>query len=258
MNQAALTPAQLAAQAAVQAAILRASSADQSKIRGARTPFFGPGDHVALVSATDVQIQDGTTRVWVRSVITGSDRDIKLPLEVVTLYDLTAPARYTGSPSGAALFASLLVALGCENTQPALAKLMGDVLVERRKDQILRGLAYRMSCSYARKESKEHAVGADGRQYRIAGHTADGKAVLDYAKERFVYLSPSPLDEEQTDAQVAESRKWLDEHFPVKDWDAASADAAARDAGAHVSSQDATPTPTPTQPTPSRFRLPGT
>lgn len=240
------TPAELA----IASAIARASHSDQSRIRGASTPFVGPGDHSALVAEVDVDEKStGQIVVWVKSVLTGSDRET-VPMKVAARYDLTSMPRFADSASDADMFAAWLMALtGCpndgrlpdgqSNPDSKLAALITSVVSTRRADNILRGLAYRVSGRYAKKESPKFGVASDGRQYEIVGRNADGSPVFNREKQRYVYLSFSSI--ETTDAEVANARKWLDEHFPI----------AARTAAAPVA-----PAPADAQVPPAKFRLP--
>lgn len=208
----------------MQVALLRATNSDQSRIRGTRVPFIGPGQHQALVESLDVQTKDGKTVVWVRSVLTDSDREA-CPKLVTSYYDLTSPAKFAESPSGADMFTALIRAVtgapddgrladGRSNPDSELAATLRAVLLDRVGENILRGMAYAVSGAYAKKESTKYALADNGRQYEITGRGPDGALILNRDKERFVYISVSPV--EQSDAEVAAARKWLDESFPSR------------------------------------------
>jgi hypothetical protein len=243
-----MTPAQLA----VAAAIERAAQSDQSNMRGARTPFMGPGDHQCLVAESDVEIKGtGQIVVWLKSVVTASDREQRLPLKVAARYDLTSHARFEDTPSDADMFAAfLMAATGCpndgrlsdgqSNPKSQLRELIRDIVETKSRENILRGFAYSASGRYAKKENPKYALASDGRKYEVTGRAADGSPILNRDKSQFVYLSFSCA--EQSDEEVAAARTWLDEHFPAE-------------------TRAAAPTPVAPPPAPPNgpvpFRLPG-
>jgi len=246
------TPAELA----VQAAIARATQSDQSHMRSVRTPFVGPGNHQLLVAETEASLSDkGEFIVWVKSVITSSDREVA-PLKIAARYNLSAPARFDKSASDADMFAAFLMAVtgapndgrlpdGTSNENSVLGKLITDLVTTRSKDNMLRGMAYAISATYAKRENPKYALASDGRKYEVTGRDASGNPILNRDKQQYVYVAFAGV--EQSDAEVAAGRAWLDERFPVE----------VRQAPPAAAGSAPPPPEAPPQPAgPAKFRLP--
>jgi hypothetical protein len=209
-----------AAKEAIQRAMRAVREADPGRAQNAiRDPFVPPGTHQALIAevSADFDVPEGARepnqKIWLRSLLLESTNSaITGEIVAVTMFDLARQPQYPGQSSEADRWALTLQQLTQLPPGEELERFTYDLLFERAQDQLLRGVSCRIEAAFTRAESGvEYREAAYGHQEYTIRRGKKEETVTRWVNVAFYPGAP------QSDAELAEARKYLDEHFPIRE-----------------------------------------